>query len=145
MKNRLCCLMAVCLLAGCSQPGDPFATERVAVSGFVQVDGKAMLKGTIGFIPVQGTKGPRSGAEIENGIFSMDQKVGPVPGTYRVEILAIDPAEPDPDDAVAVQAYLEKGGSQMVRLPARYNARSELVETVSADQQNDFEFNLSTK
>jgi hypothetical protein len=78
------------------------------------------------------------GALIQHGSFAIDRDRGPTPGWYRVRIYSNS----------GVQAPPGKGQSQssrrpmVERLPAVYNARSELEVSVTANGPNQFQFDL---
>jgi len=62
---------------GCS---DPNTAKRGEVSGSVKLDGKPIERGSIVFLPTNGTQGPAAGAEILDGYYHVERKVGPPAG-----------------------------------------------------------------
>lgn len=139
----------LCLLvldSGCSRPAGP---ERFAVRGEVTVNGEPLAQGVIRFIPDSGTKGPAAAGTIENGTYAIDRRVGPVQGTYKVEIeqqphtdFAID------DEAGYAQAYQATKGRPIPPqpLPPRYNRQTELRALVTDDKEfNRFDYHLELK
>ena len=94
--------LAMLLAAGCGGGDGP---GRVAVSGLVTVDGSPPLPaGTVTFVPVERTPGPRVSGAIAGGDYAVPAAVGPVPGAYRVEIAAADPDAPPPDAELPPEA-----------------------------------------
>ena len=142
----LLCLSS--LSAGCGGIRDPHHTERVELSGQIQIDGKPLLAGEIYLIPLADAPLPRCGTEVVSGQFAFLQPAGPVPGAYRVEIWPKHPAEPDPDDTAAVQAFLASSrqqNSSMPVVPPRYNKNSELSVTVHPGDNNKLELELTSR
>jgi hypothetical protein len=131
------CLVAVLLAAtvGCR------TSPRTRVWGEVSFDGRPVAKGTIEFIPAEGTGGTSAGGAIEDGSYDIPAKQGPLTGgTYRVEITALaktgrtrpnvfDPNGPLLDD---YKCYI----------PACYNSKSVLKVTLSAPKENKHDFRL---
>lgn len=75
-------MVFIALSAGCGGSSDDL--PRVAVSGKVSLDGSPVPTGSVAFVPVG--KGPACGAGVKDGIFSIDQEKGPVPGEYDVRL-----------------------------------------------------------
>jgi hypothetical protein len=73
---------ALILLAGC-QPSD---MDAVIVEGDVRYAGQPVGNGDIQFVPIEGTKGPASGAPIVDGHYRVEAKGGVPIGTHRVMI-----------------------------------------------------------
>jgi hypothetical protein len=136
-------LIAALLLSGCGS-GD--GVSRVPVGGEVSVDGAPMKAGTIRFIPNGATTGPAAVATIKEGKFELPQAEGPVPGSHRVEIEAIDYLDFALDDE---QAYAKRaaGGKPMPKnpIPARYNRQSELTAQLPDEGNRELKFQLDTK
>jgi hypothetical protein len=78
-------LVFALLAAGCGPEG------RNEVSGQVTVDGHPVEKGSISFLPLEGTQGPQAGGNISNGGYHLARKDGPFAGRHRVEIIALRP------------------------------------------------------
>lgn len=70
------------LCAGCT---DSSTAKRGEVSGTVTLDGKPIEKGEIIFLPTNGTAGPTAGAEIKDGSYFVNRKVGPPAGDNIVQ------------------------------------------------------------
>ena len=109
-------------LPGCGGGNEP---ERVLAFGTVTVDGARLPAGAVTLVPVDGTPGPRVVGTIADGEFDVPPAVGPVPGTYRVEIVADSPAAP-PADA-------ELSPAERARLRANPPARPTPLPAAAAD------------
>ncbi len=59
--------------------------QRVAVSGTVTLDGKALFWGSVTLMPEDESL-PPAYVQFRNGKFSIDEKHGPCPGKYRVVV-----------------------------------------------------------
>ncbi len=125
------------LATGCSEEQK---TPQFPVSGNVTFDGKPLEKGSISFLP--SAAGPAASAPIEEGTFSIDRSLGPGQGAYKVEIVSIQStgkqvASPDdPNETIEETRNI---------IPARYNARSELLVQVQAVGDNSYRFDISSK
>jgi hypothetical protein len=110
----------LCML-GCS--GD-----RADVSGKVLLGGKPIEEGAITFIPVEGTRGPGTGAIIRDGKYHIPASKGVVVGKNRVELRAFRSSGRKMQDPTA-----RRGTLTDVRVPAfgpEYNDQSTLVREV---------------
>jgi hypothetical protein len=96
-------------------------------------------KGQIMFVPVKDTKGPRAGAEILGGKYTVDFKGGVPLGTHRVEILGFGTSSAPAKD---MNAALDDIQPRDQYLPAKYNTKSELQIEVSAGGTREFNFEL---
>ncbi|MFI4876616.1 MAG: hypothetical protein ACIALR_14800 [Blastopirellula sp. JB062] len=136
---------AVLCLVGCSQSGDSF--DRADVKGVVLLDGEPLEQGSIYFVPIQGTSGPKSFAAITNGEFSAEGEHGPLVGSHRVEVRSTDDGGIAADDEEAKIQWISEGRKppKRVVVPPIYNKRSVLTADVVADGPNEFKFELSTK
>jgi hypothetical protein len=112
---------------------------RLPVTGSVQLDGKPLAMGSLLMTPLK--SGPVAGCDIKDGRFEMSEERGPGPGEYRVEITAYRPTGKKvyDSDFNASTETLEP------IIPARYNTSSELTATVSAETENEFNFDLKSK
>lgn len=147
MLNRtiprvLSCLLASALAAtllGCGSSGP----QRAIVTGRVTYRGQPVKEGQIRFFAIQGTKAPMNGAEIRDGLYTVDAKGGVVVGTHRVEIEGYRPdprfrelAESLPPDATELERP-----PPLQYIPEKYNRKSELtirVEPGSSEITEDF-------
>jgi hypothetical protein len=126
-------------LAGCSGSSD--GPARVAVDGQVTYRGEPVSKGSILFIPIEDTRGPRVGTAIEQGRYRIPRHRGPVVGLLRVEIraerkLAYDITEP----TESVKHIGEPLPSNDI--PPEFNEASTLVIATRANGANTFHFHL---
>ena len=114
-------------IGGCGRPGHP---DHVKVHGTVSIDGQPLEKGQIRFLPIEGTKGPTSGAEIVDGKYSVVNRGGVPFGTHRVEIVAFRVDEDAPPVGELNPGY--KPGEKPLEqyLPDQYNDRSQLRNVV---------------
>ena len=130
--------MAVALCAsicGCSDA----SPARFGVTGRVTVDGRPLKRGGILLVPLEGTPGPKTGAEIVNGQFEIRAQYGPMMGKHQVRILTERPPEYlGPYEAKTQQT------TPAPMIPDRYRRFSALFVTVSESEDNHFEFNLTT-
>ncbi len=129
-------LLVLILGAGC---GSDDSGGRRAISGVVTLDGQPLGNGVIRLEPRSADdSGIAVGATIRRGSFAIAREEGPTPGSYRVRIYSPS----------GVQAPPGKGQSEntrrpmVERLPAAYNAETELQADVSADGPNHFRFDL---
>ena len=87
MKKQYTVLALILLpvVVGCGKDEVP----RNNVTGEVKLDGKPLERGSILFVPSDGTKGVVAGGSIDAGKYQLNSATGPVTGTNRVEIRAI--------------------------------------------------------
>jgi hypothetical protein len=135
--------MAVLLsISGCRGAKDPYA--RVPISGTVKLDGELLTKGYLIFEPKSGQP-TQSGGMIQNGKFDVRREAGPVPGKYSVAIFsgADDPrggaAPGTPESEIA----LKKARGE--RVPKKFNINTTLIREVKSDEENVFDFDLTSK
>lgn len=136
--KRLCCSSTMCFvlcmtffIAGCNS-----GTAYKPVSGSVSYAGEPLKKGVITLYP--NGEGTTSGCEIIDGKFSISKENGPIPGNYRVEIIAFKSTgktEFDIDQQKEVDIEEQF-------LPKRYNRDSKLEMNVTSDGENVFDFDL---
>ncbi|NOY41117.1 MAG: hypothetical protein GXP26_04685 [Planctomycetes bacterium] len=128
--------IGLALLSGCGDPG----LEKVVVTGKVSYQGKPVQDGMLRFVPIEGTKGPVSGAIIKDGTYTA-KAIGGVPlGKLRVEIRGFRkhdgvPQGEGPDVAV-------RPGGREQYLPKKYNHQSELTVTIDSTGQQTRDFEL---
>lgn len=132
------CASCTAMLPGCSKSG----TQEV--SGVVMFDGSPLAEGQIEFIPIKPTRGPTAGAAIQNGEFEVPAVANGliVGGVYKVSISAMVGSGKFTRNPVA-----PGGKSETLKelLPPRYNEKSELQITVSANaDENKHDFQLKS-
>jgi hypothetical protein len=82
---RLTWLAAMVLCAGCNSD-----LRSVGLQGEVSYNGRAVERGTIDFLPIDGTVGPSAGAPIDGGRYEIPNKGGLLAdGTYQVRIVGL--------------------------------------------------------
>jgi hypothetical protein len=130
-------IFALAAISGCGA-GD--GLNRQTISGTVTCDGKPVSAGAILFEPDTYQSGTSVGAIIRDGSFTVSERDGPVPGTYKVRIYR----------SSGIQAPPEKGQTDrsprpmLEFLPERYNAKTELRAEVIDSRPNRFRFDLSS-
>lgn len=108
------------------------------ISGSVTVDGQPLDSGVITLYP-EG-EGTTVGGEITDGKFSLPQEGGPIPGEYRVEIVAFRPTgETEFDIDLNEEVDIEEQ-----YLPTQYNRNSTLKIEVQQEGENVFPFDLES-
>jgi len=131
-------VVALVMLNGCGPHSD-----RRAVSGKVTLNGTPLDGGSIRLVSVGGQKQMASGAMINGGTYMIPQEKGLVPGKYHLEIYAPD----NKSKPVFVKTSPDGQGvmTQPERIPAEYNVESTKVVDVTADGNNQFNFEIVTK
>ena len=116
----------LCASIGCSA-GD----GKIPVSGIVTFDGAPMPDGYVTFTPAEG--GTPEAAPIAAGKFELGVK----PGAHRVEIEASHfVGEKNPIMGLQPREQY---------VPARYNSETTLTSEVTADGENAFTYDLTSK
>jgi hypothetical protein len=129
--QRLCQLMLLVVVAGCSKGG----MTKVVVSGDVSYKGQPVNNGQILFYPTGNTQGPVSGASIKDGHYEAVGKGGVPVGTHRVVINGYRAAKIANQAAAQAAAAMEgESGTREQYLPAKFNDKSTLEVTVDAGQ-----------
>jgi hypothetical protein len=116
---RLFAALAVIFVAGCGDGTDP-----VSVEGVVTLDGSPLVGATVMFRPEEGR--PSAGTTDAEGRYRLrytSERAGAVPGQHVVSITMLD----DGGDDDAPKKKREP-------IPARYNAKSELVAEVTGSK-----------
>jgi hypothetical protein len=141
MRWRPTCILSIALCAltaatGCRR------SDTVSASGHVTLDGAALPTGTIAMIPSDKNAGPSVGCEIVEGRYSIPAARGPLRGAkYRVEIRSVDPASGSTKDPLSGTYPVFRD-----RVPAAYNAASQLTLSVPDDAANlEQDFNLDSR
>lgn len=134
------CMLAA-FMAGC---GGGDGLDRQAVSGSVTLDGTPLKEGQIQFFPAANAKDAiATGARITAGSFSIDKEVGPIPGSYSVQITASGGEQAPPEGSDGMPGTGPKHDKEL--LPAKYNAQTTLKADVKAGEANKFDFPLTSK
>lgn len=114
--------------AGCGS-----GNKLVGVSGTVTYKGEPLDSGTVTFLTID-PPGPVAGALVTNGTFKIDADRGLEPGKYRVQISSPKgPGERTPEQIAAGASVPAKE-----RIPAKYNAASQLTVEVTRSGPNEF-------
>lgn len=119
--------IVVLLVAGCDN-----GPRLLPIFGTVSFEGKPVEKGTIEFIPTDGTSGPSTGGSIKAGQYEVAAAHGPrKDGVYQVRITALKKT------GKTIANIMQAGGPPMELednfIPPRYNVDSTLKVTVTAD------------
>jgi hypothetical protein len=131
-------LISLLFVSGCGPKSD-----RHAVSGKVTLNGAALDEGEIRFASAGGEKISASGTHIANGEYQIPQEKGLRAGTYRVEISAPDNSKPPVSYSAPGQPRTPATAAE--RIPAEYNDKSKKTIDVTADGDNHFEFDITTR
>jgi hypothetical protein len=127
--------------------------QGVGVDGDVTFKGEPIADGSINFIPIDGTAGPTAGASITDGRFSIPRRGGLVPGRYRVEISSFRETTKATSAGAQmfgrpVESFAGGNATQAQRtirenvIPKKYNANSELTETIPDQSSHTVSYNL---
>jgi hypothetical protein len=128
-------LPALALVAGCGRSGP----QRYEVRGSVSFAGEKIADGAIALTPIGDTKGPRVGANIQQGQYHINRDGGPVAGRHRVEITS-----------VRKTGRQIRMGKDLVDqtdnfIPAKYSGEtSELIADIQPRGKNVFDFDLKS-
>ncbi len=136
MKTPMFYLLLVSLTAifGCGGT-DP---NRSAIGGNVTLDGKPVERGSVVFIPVDGTTGAAASGPIEGGRYQIASKDGAAVGWNRVEVRAVrKTGRMIPKGLGGTGKMIEE---QVEGAAARFNANSTLkINIKPGDNMADFE------
>ena len=117
-------------------------SDKLPVSGEVNLDGAPLESGAIRLTSIAAEKAQATGAYIDNGQFDIPQSKGLSPGTYHVEINSPN------EDAPPVMDRATPGGpgipTQPDRIPPEYNINSQQRVEVTADGDNHFVFDIKS-
>jgi hypothetical protein len=117
------CFLAAALIAlaaaalGCSSSG------AAAVEGKVSYGGEPIDVGTITFIPK--SEGIKTGGIIDNGAYNIEAKLGPPPGSHRVEIRWARPTGKTSKNEFGEEIKMRQEG-----LPEKYHDQSMLTAEI---------------
>ncbi len=124
-----CCLAAAILLAGAGCTRTP--ANKYVVSGEITCDGEPVQEGHLALVPLDGSLVP-------DNVFFKEGKYTllATPGEKRVEIRA---------SRVSIPAVPGASGEWRESIiPSAYNSESRLTVDVQRDNNNRFDFHLST-
>jgi hypothetical protein len=153
-----CTMIAILAVVtmGCGS-GDPLG---VGVAGMVTYKGEPIKEGLITFVPMEGTNGPKAGANIDEGKYAIPRRGALAPGKYRVEIRAFEdsdketpkstkqsqmfgrPVEKVTSDPGAIEQLQKIQMQKKNVIPARYNDNSELTKELADESQVTINFEL---
>lgn len=107
-------------------------SRTMHISGIVSFQDKPIEKGTIEFIPTDGTPGPSTGGPIKDGRYDVAAVHGPrEAGTYQVRITAMKKT------GKTMANIMVSGGPRLELeenyIPSKYNRESTLKITVTAE------------
>ena len=105
---------------------------------FCAINRQPILRGTIEFLPISGTRGPSAGGAITEGQYKIS-KGGPLPGKYKVVIRAFRGTE----KMIETEAYGKRVQVEETEqcIPDRFNAKTELEVEIRSGK-NSHEFSL---
>ena len=124
--------MSLAMLAGCDRSGP----ELAPVSGRVTLDGQPISGARLTFQP-EGRGSPSSGSTDRDGRYELGYKrgvKGAMIGSHLVRI-QLDTEASGPNGTT---------NQRPKSLPARYNTKSELRREIKPDENNVFDFELSS-
>ncbi len=130
---------------GCSGGTPIDDLPREAIAGKVTMDGQPLPAGVILFSPEGSSSEAVASAngQIENGEFSIPRERGLVPGNYKVSISHTD--QPEGHIKVELKKPRQKATSYKELIPAKYNTKTELKETIPKGGKSDLKYELQSK
>lgn len=151
-RHILSCGLGLVFLVGC---GGSDEARRFPLNGAVKVDGAAVTKGSISFLPAEGNSAQPAHSTISEGAYQFTESNGPFAGAHRV-VIGIEATEATDAAGSADQAGEESLGGQGIKeaaAPRRANRYQraqkptklqwEVEYTVPGDGNNQKDFNLS--
>lgn len=144
-KSITACLFLTCsLVTGCGSGVSIDQPELGLVSGTVLFDGNPLAGAMVTFLPEDGR--PASGVTNDSGVYELTYirntkgcKTGSCKVSISNEVESADEADREGDDFVQT-----KSKSKHFELPAKYNARTELMAHVKSGE-NTHDFQLTRK
>ncbi|MSR52244.1 MAG: hypothetical protein EXS09_03015 [Gemmataceae bacterium] len=133
MKPYIGLVIGMALVLGAGGCGGDSSAGHNPISGEVRLDGQPLERGSILFVPIEGTKGQAAGGVIENGRYQIGSDAGPAVGAYRVEIRGVrktgkrvqkplaPPGELTDEEAEAVAARFNSASRETVDVKAGEN------------------------
>lgn len=129
---KLPLLLLTLMALGCGQ--SPYG-DMAEVTGVVTLDGSPYPNAQVRFVPQEGR--PSIGMTDASGKYELvytSEARGAAPGEYSIDITTVYDSSSDRDGGVAPPEVL----------PAKYNSKTELKETVEPGE-NEINFELSSK
>jgi len=136
MRTIVCAFATAVIFTGCI--GD--SGQQAIVSGKVTYQGEPVSQGSIRFVPLGGTKGPSSGAVIQDGVYEAKARGGVPLGEHRVEIKATRPTGEEKPEATKHLDIFPDPVEQY--LPEKYNTKSEITLKVEKGGKMKHDFVL---
>jgi hypothetical protein len=127
------------LFNGCGR-GNPLNLQ--AISGCVNLDSKPLDHGSIQFCPDREQGGRFAGSLIVDGKYDVPGDKGLLPGKYTVRISAAEPGSNTAPNSLPGQSMSKP---LKERIPAQYNAKSNLTVEVKTGGGNVFDFALNSR
>lgn len=128
--------LLVCTLAMAGCGGSSAPEGLINVYGNVTLDGEPLPNATVIFTPVEGGR-PAAGVTDSGGDYELEYSAGTegaLPGKYQVSISTATTETNDEGEDVEIPE----------KLPAKYNAHTELEVEVTPDQE-EFDFELNSE
>src|SRR5262245_44388807 len=122
---RWCFLLVSLVILSISAAGWS-SSGAAAVEGQVTYGGEPIDVGSIAFIP-KSEGGTKTGGLIDKGAYHIDAKIGPTPGTHRVEIRWAKPTGAKKKNEFGEEIQTRREG-----LPEKYHDQSTLAAEVKA-------------
>lgn len=135
--TMILCSVAV-LAAGC----DNSRAGRAGVSGTVTFDGEPVSEGAISFVPVEGTQGPLTGGNIQDGRYQIAQPDGPFPGKYRVDVNALRKTGKKVPNLVG---ELREDGKEEFLPKGKYSGSTSTLKAEIGQGANRLDFELDSR
>ncbi len=142
---RRAALVAAALIAcGCGSGGD--GLPRQAISGKVAIDGKPIDSALVTFLPVSpGEAVTPAATRVTDGVFSINPEFGLVAGQYKVSISAVKEIRRKRGRTPAASNDEFDTTPTKESIPARYNARTQILADVTDSGPNDFTFLVTSR
>lgn len=135
-------MLTISAIAGCGHKET--GPNRASVSGVVNLNGTPLPDGTIRFVPVGSSSGPKVSVSVVEGSFEATAENGPVAGENRIEIESLDgPAFDDEQTLAELQSNPHR--LHAIRIPPAYNTDSQLKTDIKSDEANVLHYDLEIR